>query len=182
MGGDQLLQHLDDPRPVQRRGDVDGQALACKLVRHRQNLQPLAVGTHIMHEIVGPHVVRGLRLRQFDILPQSPSFLRPAAGHTQLLVAPEPMDALMVHAPLRLADQGVGAAIAVARILAGNRPEPLDQQAIAFVALQAWAIALTGATDAAERATAAEREAAGAEMLDGLTPHLRTYHFWLFED
>src|SRR5213592_5314142 len=79
---DQAGEHLDHARRADAAIDIDGQTLLGELVRHRQTLELLAIGTMVEHEIVGPDLVRPagrLRARSRCLQRMRPKLKYPAA-------------------------------------------------------------------------------------------------------
>jgi hypothetical protein len=91
-----------------------------------RQLELLAVGTMIEHEVVGPDLVRSawrlwLRPRHCDALPG------PLAWQLQARDAPEPVGSPDTHPMAVSAEKDADAAVAVARILRRKLPHPLDR-------------------------------------------------------
>lgn len=60
MRAHKLREQLDDSRRTNAPGNIDRQTLAGVLVDDREALQLLAVGAGVVHEVIGPDVIRAL--------------------------------------------------------------------------------------------------------------------------
>src|SRR5260221_9485072 len=114
VGGEEPVQHADNPHGRQRGGDLNCQALAGELVHDWQQLEFGAGETRIMDEIVGPDVARMCRLcrrgRRYACTAPSAAGLE----NLELGCPPEPMDPLAIDHPALPPQECPDAAITVA--------------------------------------------------------------------
>ena len=102
------------------------------LVDHVEQLQPPAVFGLVELVVQRPHMIgmlSGQPIRRAAGGAQ-PLALAPLGGHAQAFLAPQPLDRLAVHHPVLLAQHGVGAAIAPARMDPAERTELLTERSI----------------------------------------------------
>ena len=102
-------------------GDVDRQALPRELVDDRQALQRAPVRAGIEHEVVRPDVI-DRRRRQRPRATGGHASARPLLRHLQALLPPQPIHAVGAQRVALALEEDPDRAIAVPRILRGQRP------------------------------------------------------------
>jgi hypothetical protein len=118
----ELRQHLYHAAGTNPSRHVDREAFARELVDHGQALQRPAIGARVEHEIVRPDVIdrrRGERSRSTVRHAPARSFL----GHLEALLAPQAIHPIGPEHVACALEKDPNRAIAVARILSGQRAE-----------------------------------------------------------
>src|ERR1039457_781232 len=131
MYADQAGEHVNDASGTDASGYVDGEALAGELVDHGEAFELLSVGTGVVDEIVGPHLIRPRRGQW----PRSRSgYPSPRSAPWQLQPgdAPQPIRALRSHRMTLPAQKDVHAAITVARIRGRDPSHRIERRRIAL--------------------------------------------------
>ena len=139
MSGEQAGQHMQHIVVTQAAGNLDGQALAGVLVDHRQHPDRAAIMRAILHEVVGPDMVRPARP---DPDTRSVVELQPPAfglfrWHFQPLTPPDPPHPFHVHVPSLGTQQRGDPAIAVTAIF-GSQVDNRSRQGVFIVATDRW--------------------------------------------
>src|SRR5258708_36249054 len=114
VGGEEPVQHADDPHGRQRGGDLNRQALAGELVHDWPQLELGAGQTRIMDEIVGPDVARMCRLRRCGRRDACTAPSAAGLGDLARGCPPEPLDPPAIYPPALPPQECPDAAIAVA--------------------------------------------------------------------
>ncbi len=115
---DHAVKHLDDLPSANAAGDLDRQAFPRKLICQRQDFEPLAIRTGVMHKIVGPHLIGTRCFNQATDLPISPSSSRSTSWQAQAFLPPDAMHPFDIHHRQLAPHQGMNPAVPVARMLA----------------------------------------------------------------
>ena len=97
---EQVCQDIDDVGRGELPPNADCQALAGELVQDVEHAEGPAVMGPVMHEVIGPDMVRplGAQPDAGSVVEPEPAPLRLLAGHLQPLAPPQALDSLVVQA------------------------------------------------------------------------------------
>src|ERR1700741_3609360 len=154
---DQPRQHLDHARRADAAVVLDRQSLLCELVRDRQALELLAVGTVIEHKVIGPNLVRTAWCLRSGASGRRQAPSRSLARHLQARKLPQPMRSAGAHAMTVAPEKDADAPIAAERILLRPLLHPLNNGCV--LRHLAAAVAQPRSCHAEQRAGPSHREA-----------------------
>jgi hypothetical protein len=114
----ELGQGLDDLGRGELAIDPDGQGLARELVHHAEPAEPAPVVGPVLHEVIGPDMVRTLRPEPEAgaVVQPQPSLLGVPPWNLEPFASPDALDPLLVHDPACLTQESRDAAVAVAAL------------------------------------------------------------------
>jgi hypothetical protein len=140
-GRDEALQERNGVLGGDRARHLARQRLAGELVDHVQHPQLTPVGCFVALEVERPDVVGafGAQLLGTCIAAQ-PGALSLALRHSQPLIAPETLHALLVHFPALFEQAGVGTAVTPALLEIGDLAQPLAQSRVIWGDLRFMAL------------------------------------------
>jgi hypothetical protein len=121
MSGDEALEHFDDPAGMDATADLNRSTHRRVLIYHHKAFQGFPSRTAIVHEIVGPNVVRPRGLWRTSHW-RVPSPAAVPDVQVEAMRPPQPMDALMIHPYPLSPQQRPHPTISVTRMLLGDAP------------------------------------------------------------
>ena len=132
---EQVGQHVDNVDRGELAPNPDRQALAGELVQDVEHAEGPAVIRPVMHEVIGPDVIRplGAQPDAGAVIEPKPAPLRLFLGHLQPLAPPQALDPLVVDLPAGVAQQGRDPPVTVTAVLAGQL-DHVRNQAVLVVA------------------------------------------------
>jgi hypothetical protein len=97
-GDEQVRQHIDDVEGVQLACHPDGQAFAGELIHHVQHAELAPVARPVLHEVIGPDMMRtlGAQPHAGAVVEPEPPTPGLASRHLQPLTAPDALHPLVV--------------------------------------------------------------------------------------
>ncbi len=96
MSGDEAFEHFDNPAGSHTTADLNCQTHPRVLIHHHEAFQGLPIRAAIVHEIVGPHVMRPHGLWHPSD-GRAPSLGAAPDAQVDAMRPPQPVDAVVVH-------------------------------------------------------------------------------------